>query len=112
MWRVRGRLKPLRHPGEDSPARAELRRKDAQARTAANLVHLVEQVDYVKAQFQPLVDPGVDWLDDAEIHLLIAGQRGPVRRPVQLSGSETAGGGKVDRKEGIPDRDFVLDAGR
>ena len=74
-----------------------MRRKDAEPGAAANLVDLVEQVDDVRAQFQPLVDPGVDRLDDAEIHLLIAGQGSPVRRPVQLSSSETAGG-KVYRK--------------
>ncbi len=107
-----GTLEPLRHAGKDSAARAVLRRKDAEPGAAANLVDLVEQVDDVQAQLQPFVESGDDRLDDAEIHLLIAGQRSPVRRPVQLSGSETAGGGKVNRKEGIPDGHFVLDAGR
>ena len=80
MWRVRGTLEALRHPGENSPAWTELRRKDAEPGAAANLVDLVEQVDDVKAQLQPLVESGVDRLDDAEINLLIARQGGPVRR--------------------------------
>ena len=50
MWRVRGTLEALRHPGENSPAWTELRRKDAEPGAAANLVDLVEQVDDVKAQ--------------------------------------------------------------
>src|SRR5271169_6137505 len=115
MWRVCGEgdgRKPLGQAGEDGAARAELRRKDAQPGAAANLVDLVEQVDDVKAQFQPLVDPGVDRLNDAEIHLLVAGQRSPVRRPARKRGSETAAGGKVDREESVPGRDLIFDAGR
>ncbi len=49
MWRVRGTLEPLGQAGEDSAARAELRRKNTQPGAAANFVDLIEQVDDVKA---------------------------------------------------------------
>ena len=39
----------LRQPGEKSPPRTELRRKDAESGAAANLVHLVQQIDDIEA---------------------------------------------------------------
>src|ERR1700739_1801860 len=109
---MRHTLKPLRQPGEEGAARAELRSKDAEPGTAANLIDLVEQVDDVKAELQPLVDAGIDGLDDAEINLLIAWQGGAIRGPIELRGSETARGGQVDGKPGVPSREPVFDAGR
>src|ERR1700756_3838773 len=86
----------LRQPGEERAARAELRRKDAEPGAAAYLVDLVEQVDDVEAKFHPFQETGGDRLDDAEIHLLVAGQGGPVRRSARKGSSETAAGGEVD----------------
>jgi len=63
----------LRQSGQKCAAQAELRREDAEPGTAAHLVDLVEQVDNVEAQLHPLQEAGVDRLDNAEIHLLIAG---------------------------------------
>ena len=56
-----------------------MRREDSEPGAAADLIYLIEQVDNVEAELGPLVDTGVDPLEDAEIHLLIAGQSGSVR---------------------------------
>ena len=76
-----------------------MRRKDTEALAGANLIDLVKQVDHVETKFHPLEDPGVDWLDDAEIDLLVAWQAGAIgdgaRRP------EAAAGGEVNRKPGV-----------
>ena len=82
----------LRQPGEKSPSRTELRRKDAESSAAANLVDLVEQVEDVESHLQPLVDPGLDRLHDAEIYLLMAGKRAPVR--MVAARPEAAPGGR------------------
>ena len=51
-----GTLEALRQPGEESAARAELRGADADPGAVADLVDLVEQVDDVEAQLEPLVE--------------------------------------------------------
>jgi hypothetical protein len=103
-------LEPLRQPGEERAARTKLRRKDPEPGAAAKLVDLIEQVDDVKAELQPLVDAGVDRLDDAEINLLIARQGGSIRGPARALGPEPAAGGQVSRKKGVPGGDLVFDA--
>ena len=97
-WRPAGPSEALRQADQECSARTKLWGKDAEAGAAANLVDLIEQVENVEAEFQPLVDPGVNRLDDAEIHLLVAGQGGPVRRPARERGSETAAGSEVEGK--------------
>ena len=51
-------------------------------------------------------------MDDAEIHLLVAGQGGPVRRPARERGSETAAGSEVEGKPSVIRKKRILDAGR
>src|SRR4029077_2139121 len=76
-WRFRGECaasETLRQPGKKGPARTELRVADTDPRAVADLVDLVEQVEDVKAEFQTFVNAGVDRLNNAEVHLLIARQ--------------------------------------
>jgi hypothetical protein len=72
-------LETLRQASQECAARTELRRKDAKPLAGADLVDLVEQVDYVETQFHSLQEAGGDRLDDAEIDLLIAWQASTVR---------------------------------
>jgi len=46
----------LGQTGEQGAAQTELRSKYAEPGTAAKLIDLIEQVDDVKAELQPLVD--------------------------------------------------------
>ena len=72
------RLEALGQPGEKRAAQPELRIADADPRAVADLVDLVEQIEDVKAQFEPFVNPGIDRLDDAEIDLLELGRLFPL----------------------------------
>src|SRR6516162_3893548 len=99
-------LESLCQPREESAARTELRGEHAQPRARTYLVYLIEQVDDIEAQLQPLVDPSLDRLDDTHIHLLVAGEGGPVRMVARSS--ETAAGDQVDGKAGVPDGKLVL----
>src|SRR6266705_687208 len=47
-------LEPLRQPGEDRTARAELRRADTDPGAIADLILQIEQIDDVEPQFEPL----------------------------------------------------------
>ena len=89
-----------------------MRGKHAEPGAAADLVDLVEEVGNVKPQLHPLQENSVDRLDDAEIHLLIAGQGRPGRGPAREGGPETAAGGEIDGKSGVMERKRILDAGR
>jgi hypothetical protein len=64
----------LRQTRQECAARTELRRKDPEPLAGSDLVDLVKQVDDVEAQFHAFKDPGVDWLNDTEIDLLVARQ--------------------------------------
>src|SRR6266851_3786836 len=101
-------LESLGEPGEESAAQTELRVADADPRAVAGLVDLVEQVEDVEAQLEALVDPGLDRLNNAEIHLLIAGEAVPVRDPTRVGGPETAADGKVDGEAGVGRRQSIL----
>src|SRR5260370_27393449 len=105
-------LEALGQAGEEGAARAELRIADAEPGAVADLVDLVEQVENVEAQLEALVQSGVNRLNNAEVHLLIAGQAVPVRAPVRVGGREAAAGGKVGGEKSTGRRHSVLDAGR
>ncbi len=91
------RLEPLGQPGEESAAQPELRIAHPDPRTVADLIDLVEEIEDIEPQFEPLVDPGIDRLDDAEIDLLIARQTVPVGNG-SVGGSKTAAGDQIERK--------------
>jgi hypothetical protein len=112
MWRVRGTLEPLRQPGEEGAARSELRVADTDPRAVADLVDLVEHVEEVETQLKAPVHSGIDRLNDAEIHLLIARQAGPVRASARAGGPEAAAGRKVGGKQRTGRRHSVFDARR
>src|SRR5260370_25791439 len=105
-------LEALGQAGEEGAARAELRIADADTGAVADLVDLVEQVENVEAQLEALVKAGVNRLNNAEVHLLIAGQAVPVRAPVRVGGPEAAAGGEVGGEKGPGRRHSVFDASR
>ena len=105
-------LEALREPGQNSPARTKLRREDAKPGAAADLVNLVKRVNDIEPEFHPFQEPGVDWLDNAEVYLLVAGQCRPIRGSPRLRGPQTAAEGQIGGEQGIGRRNFILDPGR
>src|SRR6266404_3954080 len=105
-------LESLGQPGKESAAQTKLRVADADPRAVTDLVDLIEQVQHVEAQLEPPVDSGRDRLDNAEIHLLVAGEAVPVWDPTRVGGPETAADGKGGGEAGVGRRQSILDAGR
>ena len=56
-----------------------MRRSDANPGAVADLVFLVEQIDDIKAEFEPFEPAGIDLLHDAQIDLMVIRQTGAVR---------------------------------
>ena len=95
-------LEPLRQTGEKGAARAELRVAHANSGAVADLIDLIEQVEDVEPQLETLIDPSLYRLNNAQIHLLIAGQAvavgdGAVGRPEAAAGDQIGGKQRAGR---------------
>jgi hypothetical protein len=107
--KVEAALETLRQSGQECATRAELWSKDAKPLAGATLIDLVEQIDDVEPELHSLQDTGIDRLDDAEVHLLVAGQAGAIWNGAVRS--EAAPGSQVDGEPGVGRRQLVFDTG-
>src|SRR5580704_19357354 len=69
------RSKPLGQSSKDRAANAELRRANANPRAVSDFIDRVADVQNIEAQFRPLPDPQIEFLDNAGVNGRIFRQR-------------------------------------